>query len=393
MYSPKAYLRNYFYWCFVACLLMISINLIIDPHRIFRMVEIDNINGQKPVMGNGGLRKVKSIEIEKGDYDTIILGTSRAMEGLDPLSSLWPSKKVYNAALSKSNMYEIGQVFQFSYQVQPIKSVVLGLDFLSFSGQPRVDGDFNLSQFAGKSKNEIYFKSLFSSQQLIRSWKTFQFNNEGNNLNVVYTPQGFRKTKSLTAFNKKIFRKNLQDNFDSYQRLDYQKSQLKAFEDIVTHCLKNNIKLYLFISPIHIQNLEAMRITGHFPTFEQWKKDLVNVVEKANDNLKSSDKVYLWDLTGYNSITTETIPDTNQKYPLKWYIDSAHYRPEVGNFIIELVVNSDRKGTGKIPQDFGVIINQSNIDQHLKKIRLDQRSYHQNHPQVIEEIEELLKSG
>lgn len=391
MYSPKAYLRNYFYWCFVACLLMISINLIIDPHRIFRIVEIDNINGQKPVMGNGGLRKVKSIEIEKGDYDTIILGTSRAMEGLDPLSSLWPSKKVYNAALSKSNMYEIGQVFQFSYQVQPIKSVVLGLDFLSFSGQSRVDGDFNLSQFADKSKHEIYFKSLFSSQQLIRSWKTFQFNNEGNNLNVVYTPQGFRKTKSLTAFNKKIFRKNLQDNFDSYQRLDYQKSQLKAFEDIVTHCLKNNIKLYLFISPIHIQNLEVMRITGHFPTFEQWKRDLVNVVEKANDNLKSSDKVYLWDLTGYNSITTETIPDTNQKSPLKWYIDSAHYRPEVGNFIIELVVNSNRKGTGNIPQDFGVIINQSNIDQHLKKIRLDQRLYHQNHPQVIEEIEQFSK--
>lgn len=207
----------------------------------------------------------------------------------------------------------------------------------------------------------------------------------------MYTPQGFRKTKSLTAFNKKIFRKNLQDNFDSYQRLDYQKSQLKAFEDIVTHCLKNNIKLYLFISPIHIQNLEVMRITGHFPTFEQWKRDLVNVVEKANDNLKSSDKVYLWDLTGYNSITTETIPDTNQKSSLKWYIDSAHYRPEVGNFIIELVVNSKRKGTGNIPQDFGVIINQSNINQHLKKIRLDQRSYHQNHPQVIEEIEQFSK--
>ncbi|MDJ0730781.1 MAG: hypothetical protein QNJ33_12385 [Crocosphaera sp.] len=391
MYSSKAYLKNYFYWCFFAFLLMILTNIIIDPHRIFRILEIDNINDQKPVMGSGGLRKVKSIEIEKGDYDTIILGTSRAMEGLDPLSYLWPSKNVYNAALSKSNIYEISQVFQFSHQVQPIKSVILGLDFLSFSGDNRVDGDFNLSLFADKSKPEIYFKSLFSSQQLIRSWKTFQFNNKGNQLNVVYTPQGFRKTKSFAAFNQKIFRKNLQDNFNSYQRLDYQKSQLKAFEDIVSYCLENNIKLYLFISPIHVQNLEAMRIAGHFPTFEQWKKDLVNVVEKANSYVKSSDKVYLWDFTGYNSITTETIPNTNQKSTLKWYIDSAHYRPEVGNFIIELVVNGNRKETANIPQDFGVIINQNNIAQHLKNIRLNQQSYHENNPQVIEEIEQFFK--
>ena len=391
MYSSKAYLRNYFYWCFLACLLMISTNLIIDPHRIFRMVEIDNVNEQKPRMGSGGLRKVKSIEIEKGDYDTLIIGTSRAMEGLDPLSSLWPSKKVYNAALSKSNIYEINQVFQFSNEVQPIKSVVFGLDFLSFSGKPRVDGDFNLSLFANKLKPEIYFKSLFSSQQLIRSWKTFQFNNKGNQLNVSYTPQGFRETKSFAAFNKKTFRKNLRDNFDSYQRLDYQTSQLKAFEDIVIHCLENNIKLYLFISPIHVQNLEAMRIAGHFPTFEQWKKDLVNVVEKANSNVKSSQKVELWDMTGYNTITMETIPNSNQKSPLKWYIDSAHYRPEVGNLIIDLVINGKSVEKTNIPEDFGVVINKDNIDQHLKKIRLDQQSYHQNYPRIIEEIEKFLK--
>jgi hypothetical protein len=391
MYFSKAYLRNYFYWCFLAGLLMISSNLIIDPHRIFRVLEVEKINTQKPLMGSGGLRKVKSIELEQGDYDTVILGTSRAMEGLDPLSSLWPSEKVYNAALSKSNMYEISQVFQFSHQVQPIKSVILGLDFLSFSGDNRVDGDFNLSQFAHKPKSEIYFKSLFSSQQLIRSWKTFQFNNEEKELNVFYTPQGFRKTKSFAAFNKKGFRKNLQDNFDSYQRLDYQKSQLKAFEDIVTYCLENNIKLYLFISPIHVQNLEAMRIAGHFQTFEQWKKDLVNVVEKANSHHKSSNKVDLWDFTGYNNITMENVPQTNQKYPLKWYIDSAHYRPEVGNFIIQLVVNGNSAEKASIPQDFGVIVNQNNIDQHLKKVRLDQRYYHQNNPQVIEEIEQFLK--
>ncbi|MGK7884101.1 MAG: hypothetical protein AB4057_05670 [Crocosphaera sp.] len=370
---------------------MISTNLIIDPHRIFRILEIDNVNRQKPLMGSGGLRKVKSIEIEKGDYDTLIIGTSRAMEGLDPLSSLWRSKKVYNAALSKSNMYEISQVFNFANEVQPIKSVILGLDFLSFSGEHRVDGNFDSSLFANKLKPEIYLKSLFSSQQLIRSWETFQFNNQGNQLNVHYTPQGFRETKSFAGFNKKNFRKNLQDNFDSYQRLDYQTSQLKAFEDMVTYCLENNIQLYLFISPIHVQNLEVMRIAGHFSTFEQWKRDLVNVIEKANSQIQSSNKIVLWDFSGYNTITTETIPNTNQKSPLQWYIDSAHYRPEVGNFIIESVVNGNTKKIANITQDFGVIINQNNIDQHLQKIRLDQRLYHQNHPQVIEEIEEFKK--
>ncbi|WP_243397382.1 hypothetical protein [Crocosphaera subtropica] len=341
-------------------------------------------------MDKSGLRKFKSIEIEEGDYDTIILGTSRVANGLDP-SSVQSSKKVYNAGLNGSNMYEIGRIFQFSHQVQPLKSVIIGLDFVSFSGQPRVRGDFSSSLFANKSKYEIYFKNVFSGQQLISSWKTFQFNHKGNKVNAVYTPEGFRTTKSVAPFNKKKFTQKLRYNFIRYQRVDYQQSQLKAFEDIVSHCLENNIKLYLFISPIHIQNLEAMRIAGQFPMFERWKKDLVNVIEKAHNNLGLSNQVDLWDFTGYNSITTEDIPNVDQKYHLKGYIDSDHYRPEVGNLIIELVVNRNRQKKANIPQDFGVIINQNNIHQHLKKIRSDQQRYHQNYPQVIDDIEEVLR--
>lgn len=390
MYSSKTYLKTYFYLGFWTCLLIILSNLIIDPQAIFRLVEIEKINSQKPLINQSGLRKLKSIEIERGDYNTIILGTSRVAHGLHPLS-FQLSDKVYNAGLDGSNMYEISQVFHFSRHVQPLKSVILGLDFASFSGNNRVRGDFELSRFAGKSKYEIYFASLFSSQQLVNSWETLQFNRKGNELNTVYTIQGFRKRKSFPAFNKKHFQRKLRMNFERYQQLEYQKSKLKLFEEIVTYCLKNNIQLHLFISPIHVQNLEVMRIAGRFSTFEQWKKDLVRVVDNANNNHKYQNKVNLWDFTGYNTITTEYIPTVSQEDSLKGYIDSDHYRPKVGNLIIELVVNGNSRKKAKIPEDFGVVINKNNIEQHLQKVRFDQQLYHQDYPEVIEEIEKVFQ--
>ncbi|MGD1804386.1 hypothetical protein ACP6PL_02940 [Dapis sp. BLCC M126] len=53
-------------------------NLIVDPLYIFRLVEIEGFNTYKPKIDTLGMRTTKSIDVIKKDYDTLILGTSRA---------------------------------------------------------------------------------------------------------------------------------------------------------------------------------------------------------------------------------------------------------------------------------------------------------------------------
>ncbi|MEA5534507.1 hypothetical protein [Crocosphaera sp. XPORK-15E] len=119
-------------------------------------------------------------------------------------------------------------------------------------------------------------------------------------------------------------------------------------------------------------------------------RDLVEILAKANNNSLDSDSIHLWDFSGYNSITTERVPELSQKVPMKWYLDSSHYNTEVGDLILELMLNNTQT-SANITQDFGTVIDQNNIEKHLEILRTEQADYRQKNPQLIQKIEKLLK--
>ncbi|GFZ91240.1 hypothetical protein [Okeania sp. KiyG1] len=72
-------------------------------------------------------------------------------------------------------------------------------------------------------------------------------------------------------------------------------------------CQENNIKLILFISPSHATQWEAIRATGEWSTFEEWKREVVKITP-------------VFDFSGYNTITTEPIHNDMENYR-----DNSHY--------------------------------------------------------------------
>ncbi len=141
-------------------------NLIVDPLYIFRLVEIEGFNAYKPKIDTSGMRTTKSIDVTKKDYDTLILGNSRAFNGLDPLAPPLSKKSAYNAGLNSSNMYEIHKVFQLALHNKNIKTIIISLDFFTFSDHKQVSGDFRTSRFATKYFLLLNFNRLISFQNL-----------------------------------------------------------------------------------------------------------------------------------------------------------------------------------------------------------------------------------
>ncbi len=77
---------------------------------------------------------------------------------------------------------------------------------------------------------------------------------------------------------------------------------------------------------------------------------------------------------------------------MKWYYESSHYTKELGNMVLDLVLNYPDRNNN-IPQDFGLVINQDNLESHLQRIHVEQNNYHSNFPEEIVEIEQIAKKS
>jgi hypothetical protein len=132
----------------------------------------------------------------------------------------------------------------------------------------------------------------------------------------------------------------------------------------------NSIKLNIFIPPMHAIHLEKYYIEGSWNLLETWKREVVKIAP-------------VWDFSGYNSITTEPISES-----MKNYIDSSHYRKEVGDLVLNRILNYQ---IDTVPDDFGVLITPENIEQHLAKIRGDRAVWVKQNPDAVKLLENLKR--
>lgn len=338
------------------------------------------------------MRTTKSIDVIKKDYDTLILGSSRALAGLDPLAPNLIHKSTYNASLTATNMYEIHKVFELALQNENLKTIIISLDFLTFSDKRMFNRDFHTSRFATKYFWLLNLHQLISLQNFEYSLQTIIYNFKGIKLKKNYTKQGFRQFIGEEIPHRELFIKVSNRFLDTPSFFSYSQERLTLFKEILEKCHQNNIELYIFTSPVHSRHLEVMRMLEKYTIFEQWKRDLVNTIEQVNQQYPNKAPFLLFDFTGYNSITTEAIPAKGSQEQMTWYTESSHYKKELGDLVLDIVLNYPSRNDN-IPDDFGILINNNNIESHLANIRSQQRKYHENFSHELIEIEELAKKN
>jgi hypothetical protein len=92
--------------------------------------------------------------------------------------------------------------------------------------------------------------------------------------------------------------------------------------------------------------------------------------------------VELWDFSLFNEITCEPLPAEGTR-PMRYFFDSAHFTPEFGRVILDEVL----KGT---PQ-FGVRLDQVEIESHLAVLRADLQQFRIANPAVVADVRATLR--
>ncbi len=383
-------------------------NWLINPLDIFSSPEIEGLNTYKLDVGRH-TRISKIYQLERIKPEAIFLASSRggvfSEEYYSPDNARW-----FNASMPSASTYELLRVLQDAHAVHPLKRIVLGLDE-AFTGEVQynfsenrllvtADGGNNNGRFAQRLKD--VFSGLFSMDALRSSLRTIR--NQKHRPGTVDMAK-FDAARVVNAGgNRQMFRKMEGSVFFKYRdsKPDCQadvKSKLndivgpaKNFRAIVEFAYKNNIELYVYLSPIHARLYETLRIAGQWCMLEKTKREIVYIVDSLSKQY-SKPRFPVWDFSGYNSITTEDVPDAGDTNRImKWYWEDSHYTEKAARLVLQTIFNGE-----VVREDFGVMLSPANIESHLDYIRQGHDDYARSHSDDVKELlsiyEEINNQG
>jgi hypothetical protein len=367
---------NKFNWLF---LLFVSIplslvgtfNLLVDPYDVFDTPNWLGINHVKPKKDNND-RLFKASDIIRLQPTTIILGSSRTKQGIDPeFTALSSDRSTYNLAINGPNAYEVRRYLEHAIANQAnLKQVILGIDFFMFNANLKNQPSFSEERLGKKHLviNDT-INALFSLDTFNVSKASAEASLKESNLDDRYGENGFLPNRTINDGKTKWrFAQSINLYFKLHSDYQFSDRYLADFKKIVELCQQKNIALKVFISPSHATDMEAIRVTGKWEIMEQWKREIVKIIP-------------VWDFSGYNSITSESIQDV-----MKNYADNSHYTVPIGNLILDRIF--DRQ-TEKIPSDFGVLLTPDTVEEYLAKVNRDRKIWLNKNPQDLKLVKDV----
>ncbi|MGR9106081.1 MAG: hypothetical protein ACU843_04030 [Gammaproteobacteria bacterium] len=406
------YLKTIAVGCTLLIIAVVIFNYLVDPYSIYNSPRWEGVNANKPVLFRH-LRLTKAHSVALARPDALLIGSSRTEHGLDPEHpALRPLYNTYNLALNGATIYENLRYFQHANAVRPLKKVVLGIDFFQFNAYRPSRPDFDEARLSSDAFGDTrkvspttdLLSTLASIDAFIDSFKTLS---QQSNRNNVILPRGQVKQpdeESITLRSGALHSAALFSELNyivhlyfprPYKRFDFISDDglvntFDYFRRILEDSHRKNIDLTILISPAHARQWELVAAAGLWDKWEMWKREVVRVNEEVARWYRR-EPFPLWDFSGYNTYTTETVPKRgDRKTTMKWYWESSHYRQALGDLVLDRVLgysDPDRE----IADDFGVPLSGANVEEQLRLVREGHRQYGIAHADEVREIEDMVR--
>lgn len=370
--------RNYILGVFLVTAIPLFLvglgNWLIDPYDVFNTPDFWGLNHEKPNKDNND-RLFKAVDITRIKPIIIIMGSSRAKQGLNPKHPVFSDKQpAYNLAINGPNTYEVLRYIEHAIKNQPnLQEIVLGIDFFMFNENLANRPSFLEDRL---EKKHIILSdavnALFSLDTLAASQETVSASLKTPEMKADHGEDGFMP--NLNANDGKTewrFNESIKLYYELHSGYQFSERYFADFQKIVNLCQQNKIKLTVFISPSHATQWEAIRNTGQWETWEQWKGRMVKLIP-------------VWDFSGYNSITTEKISRKMDNY-----VDNSHYSPKIGTLIFNKIFSYQSE---TIPQDFGVLLTPKNLDLHLAQLRRQRELWAESNADEVKLVKTLKQT-
>ena len=305
MYS--SFVKKFFIYSVSGVLFILFLNFIVDPFDMHSLTLYQGFNHAKQ---NTAERLTVALNLTQKKPKTIVLGTSRVKAFTQKdLIEITNEEEVYNAGFAGAGFDEMYYYFLHALHVQPdLKKVILGIDLFSFNEKRKPQPDFSRDRLQKKGFRFKDFKDcLFSYNSLAASCRS------------LYESSFSRyKSNPILEMGEKNYLAQMLGSVENYKDYRLDQAKIKQFESIVALCKEKGIELKVFICPVKAMYWEFYFQNGLWKPLEQLKRQLCSTHP-------------IWDFSGYNSITTETLD--SGAIPL--YAECSHFTSYVSRLLLK----------------------------------------------------------
>lgn len=387
---------------FIALWVVVAINFLVDPFDIFPSPKITGVNFVKTEIAKQ-MRLTKAFQLRQALPEVVMVGNSRVEVALDPRHPVLRqySSSIYNIGLPGGTLYEALRYLQHAHQLAPIKLAILGLDRNMFTSESESGFDEDILATAPVGRKNLYpvlniVRTLMSLDTLSTSINTVM--NQHQPVSIQFRADGMRLPESADYAVKKAggslrnFRREMAAQLANHAEEPMDpKIAFGYFRQILDFCRANRIDLRLFIHPVHTWAMEIEQRLGQSDASRKWRREIVNVVtEEAGNHYPPFP---LWDFSSYNIITTEQLPSgEDHDTQMKYYWEPRHYKKFVGDLILDRMFKY-QDSARVLPEDFGILLNDANLDDWEEKIQKSRNAYVMTHASDIAEIGRLIQAS
>ncbi len=364
----KRYSRIILTTLVTALLLMSGFNGLVDPYDATRLVSIDGLNARKTRSHEDGRRVLVSHQLLKRPEHSIIIGTSRVVDGFPETTDAWPGG-LYNAGMRGSSDYERAHLTALALKKENLRCVIVSFTPYLNDYDARYKSAFLISRLPDGNAPLSMGRMLLSPNTLARSVQTVRDNITGGSDSFPFSdtyPTGQQRDWFLKS-PESVYRA-ARDPIQFEGDLDLYFMPLEALAS-------RGVQIIGFFSPTHAY-MEEAAIRTQWDNHIKIKQAVAERFEalskhKPNKPCTPDQASVLWDFTGFQPFSTTALPRENQTNTHPLFHEPAHYREIVGLNILRrmLGLNPD------MPEPFGLKLTPENVNETARETQTRRTAY------------------
>lgn len=373
--------------------------VLVDPYRIYRLVEVVGVNIIKPAPERYQ-QELKTVAARAVGADIFLMGNSRVEVGLNPADIEFAGQKrsPYNLAVAGSGVGTAHRQFEALRARNPPAILVLGVEFLDFLVDPR-GADLPVQPKSTFERMQWKIDTVFSLNAFLDALRTLQIQHSDEASTM--TARGFNPLNEYRGYVRQqgyqaIFRQRAEESAKSIGRKPHglirtqsgTSSDWQELRALLDGAATERAQIHLVIYPYHAQILAMFERAGLWPTFEQWKSLLVREVERTRQ-MHPGVEVTLWDFSGFGPIQCERIPAKGDfSSAPQWYWEAGHFKSALGDLVLERMLS--RGGHNTAPAGLGIALDAQNFDENRIRIAREREACASSYPELFKEVADLI---
>jgi len=355
MRHPAAFIRIWLASLLGLVLLVVVVNLLVDPYDVFGTPRMRGISLLKPGAKNHAML-AKTYQEARAYPTTVLIGPSSTHIGVDAGAAAWPAamRQVFNYGIPGGYATSTSlRTLREAIEAGGVRNAVVFLDFQNFfvPEQPvtrlgederrfRTLPDGTPNPHRPLQVAHDMFLSLATAGALVDSLSTIAGQGNPELLNI-----GSDGSSTEADFINAARADGMHDLFAQKDDFEVERVQrLKAIManwqgrlpnlDIITAIISlaraHAVTLTLVLTPHHADALEIYWRSGLWPRVEQLKAELATLVAEQEAG------VTLWDFMDYSAFNTEAIPAAgDRRTPTSWFWEPTHFKKQLGQVMIQ----------------------------------------------------------